>query len=124
MRKTVLFGSLLVGLTVGLVLLAQQSTSAAQVPSVGGVTAEVPGDEAAPGTLWQDTAAPLDKRCSFNSDCPYGTCKSNRCGGCSFNSDCKGWGVCKNGWCGGCSFNSDCKSFGSCKSGRCEKSPY
>jgi hypothetical protein len=69
-------------------------------------------------------ADPLAKKCSFNSDCPFGTCKGGQCGGCSFNSDCKGWGVCKGGHCGGCSFNSDCKGFGECRSGMCTKSPY
>jgi hypothetical protein len=64
------------------------------------------------------------KKCSFQSDCPYGTCKSGQCGGCSFQSDCKGWGTCKSGQCGGCSFQSDCKGFGACNSGMCEKSPY
>ena len=71
------------------------------------------------------TPAPVEmKKCSFQSDCPYGTCKSGECGGCSFQSDCKGWGTCKDGQCGGCSFQSDCKGFGSCNNGRCEKSPY
>lgn len=67
---------------------------------------------------------PMAKKCSFNSDCRYGNCKSGSCGACSFNSDCKGWGNCKSGMCGSCSFNSDCKGFGDCKSGRCSKSPY
>lgn len=72
------------------------------------------------------TPAPQEvaKKCSFQSDCPYGTCKSGQCGGCSFQSDCKGWGTCKDGQCGGCSFQSDCKGFGACNSGHCEKSPY
>ena len=72
------------------------------------------------------TPAPeeMGKKCSFQSDCPYGTCKSGQCGACSFQSDCKGWGTCKNGQCGGCSFQSDCKGFGACNSGHCEKSPY
>ena len=69
-------------------------------------------------------AEEVAKKCSFNSDCKYGKCKSGKCGGCSFNSDCNGWGKCKSGWCGGCSFNSECKGFGSCSSGKCTKSPY
>ncbi len=77
-----------------------------------------------PLSVFTPEAIPLAKKCSFNSDCPFGNCKSGQCGGCSFNSDCKGWGVCKGGWCGGCSFNSDCKGFGDCRSGKCEKSPY
>jgi len=64
------------------------------------------------------------KKCSFNSDCKYGKCKSGKCGSCSFNSDCKGWGKCKSGKCGACSFQSECKGFGGCSSGRCKKSPY
>lgn len=64
------------------------------------------------------------KKCSFQSDCPYGTCKNGQCGGCSFQSDCKGWGKCSNGQCGACSFQSDCAGFGACKNGHCEKSPY
>lgn len=71
------------------------------------------------------TPAPVEmKKCSFQSDCPYGTCKNGSCGGCSFQSDCKGWGKCSNGMCGACSFQSDCAGFGSCKNGMCEKSPY
>lgn len=72
----------------------------------------------------QPPAAETYKKCSFNSDCPYGKCKSGRCGSCSFNSDCKGWGKCKGGRCGSCSFSSDCKGFGKCSSGKCTKSPY
>lgn len=77
---------------------------------------------------WQsdfDQYAPV-KKCSFNSDCPYGKCKSGQCGGCDFNSDCKGWGKCKSGRCGACDFASDCgkAGFGSCSSGSCTKSPY
>jgi hypothetical protein len=67
---------------------------------------------------------PMAKSCSFQSDCPYGTCKNGQCGGCSFQSDCKGWGICKDGQCGGCNFQSECQGFGACQSGRCEKSPY
>ena len=72
----------------------------------------------------QPPAAETYKKCGFNSDCPYGKCKSGRCGGCGFNSDCKGWGKCKGGWCGSCSFASDCKGFGKCSGGKCTKSPY
>ena len=71
----------------------------------------------------EGTQAVPYKKCSFNSDCPYGKCKSGKCGSCSFNSDCKGWGKCKSGQCGACSFNSECKDFGGCSSGRCKKSP-
>jgi hypothetical protein len=64
------------------------------------------------------------KKCSFNSDCPYGKCKGGQCGACSFNSDCKGWGKCKGGQCGACGFDSECKGFGKCSGGKCTKSPY
>ena len=64
------------------------------------------------------------KKCSFNSDCSHGKCKSGKCGACGFNSDCKGWGKCAKGQCGACSFDSECKGFGKCSSGKCTKSPY
>ena len=66
--------------------------------------------------------ATIDKKCSFDSDCSHGKCRSGKCGGCSFNSDCKGWGICKDNQCGNCNFNSDCKGFGSCSSNKCTKS--
>jgi hypothetical protein len=106
-------------LTVGLVV-AQQGDAVARPIPAGEVSAQTPVLPA----VFTPEADPLAKKCSFNSDCPYGTCKGGQCGGCSFNSDCKGWGVCKGGQCGGCSFNSDCKGFGDCSSGHCTKSPY
>lgn len=70
-------------------LMVSQRSAVAQAP-------------ASPGVF---TPAPVEvKKCSFQSDCPYGTCKG--------------------GSCGGCSFQSDCGSFGPCNSGRCAKSPY
>jgi len=95
-------------------------------------TTAAPAQITAPSTaapaVW--APAPLqctdqgEKKCSFDSDCPHGKCKSGKCGGCGFDSDCKGWGKCKDGWCGSCGFDSDCKDFGGCSSGQCKKSPY
>ena len=106
-------------LAVGLVVV--QHDAAASQPAAA-VLPMSPAPVAA--SVFTPEADPLAKKCSFNSDCPFGTCKGGQCGGCSFNSDCKGWGTCKGGWCGGCSFNSDCKGFGDCSSGKCTKSPY
>jgi hypothetical protein len=107
-------------LTIGLVV-AQQGDAGADPLVAAVVTASLPAQPVSVVAPEPDTLA---KKCSFNSDCPYGTCKGGQCGGCSFNSDCKGWGVCKGGQCGACSFNSDCKGFGDCSSGNCTKSPY
>lgn len=86
--------------------------------------AEQPAAATASPPVFAPQAEMLAKKCSFNSDCPYGQCKSGECGGCSFDSDCKGWGKCKGGQCGSCGFDSDCKGFGSCSGGRCSQSPY
>jgi hypothetical protein len=80
--------------------------------------------DVAAADIFVPEAQTFAKKCSFNSDCPYGKCSKGKCGACSFNSDCKGWGKCSKGQCGACSFNSDCKGFGGCSSGRCKKSPY
>jgi hypothetical protein len=121
MKSGLVISSLVVCLSLGLVLLQQTNAGAEQVDS-----AETTAPAAAPAQPHVFAPAPetFAKKCSFNSDCPYGKCKKGRCGGCSFNSDCKGWGKCKKGWCGGCSFDSDCKGFGKCTSGKCTKSPY
>lgn len=129
MKKVLVFGGLFAALTVALVVVQHGSADASAVPAVQVMPATAapaaPAEQAtAPVPVWQELVQPMAKRCSFNSDCPYGTCKSGRCGGCSFQSDCKGWGKCANGWCGACSFQSDCKGFGGCRSGRCERSPY
>ena len=120
MRHAWMVGSLGLCLVAGMLVIGlNRADASASSPATAPATAE----RALPATP-ATQAAPLAKRCSFNSDCPYGKCKHGKCGGCSFNSDCKGWGKCKGGWCGGCSFNSDCKAFGGCKSGRCKRSPY
>ena len=87
-------------LVVGLNRAAASASSPAAAPAARAPATAERALPAAPATQ----AAPLAKRCSFNSDCPYGKCKHNKCGGCSFNSDCKG--------------------FGGCKNGRCKRSPY
>ena len=114
MKKVAIIAGIAVCLAFGFVVIQQSEVGAEQV--------------AAQTTSHQlpvtPPAAETYKKCSFNSDCPYGKCKGGRCGACSFNSDCKGWGKCKGGRCGSCSFASDCKGFGKCSSGRCTRSPY
>jgi hypothetical protein len=121
MKRAFLLAGIFVVFTVGIVVMQRQDADASQGPAAQ-VSAST-GDMAGPVEVTEPEAQPR-KRCSFNSDCPYGKCKNHRCGGCSFQSDCKGWGKCRNGWCGSCSFQSDCKGFGRCSSGRCTKSPY
>jgi hypothetical protein len=109
---------------IGLVIAQQRDAGADQVKAAKGTVTVTQTEPMSQVSVFMPEAETYAKKCSFNSDCPYGTCTKNVCGGCSFNSDCKGWGKCSNGWCGSCSFNSDCQGFGSCKNGRCEKSPY
>ncbi len=119
-------GTVVVSLVVCLVLgfaIAQQREADAQQAQPARMTAPQAHPPSAVSVFTPEPDI-YAKKCSFNSDCPYGTCSHNTCGGCSFNSDCKGWGKCSNGWCGACNFNSDCQGFGSCKSGHCEKTPY
>lgn len=127
MRNVWLVGSLGLCLAAGILVLGQNRADAAKAsPStVASTPVAITGASdltAGPASTQRDV--PLAKRCSFNSDCPYGKCRHGKCGGCSFNSDCKGWGKCRHGQCGGCSFNSDCKGFGGCTSGHCKRSPY
>lgn len=117
MKRLSIVMTLFFSLTIGLVVLEQRS-AAADLD-----TAKVAAAQVEQPPVFNPDAEQY-KKCSFRSDCRYGTCKKSRCGGCSFKSDCKGWGVCKNGWCGGCSFQSDCKGWGGCQSGRCKKGPY
>lgn len=123
MKRAFLLAGLFVVFTVGLVVMQQQDADAGANQAIAQQVSAPAADSADRAPITEPAAQPR-KKCSFNSDCPYGKCKKNKCGGCSFNSDCKGWGKCKSGWCGGCSFQSDCKGFGSCKSGRCSKPPY
>ncbi|MBU1240353.1 hypothetical protein KKF84_09535 [Myxococcota bacterium] len=122
MKKTIIL-SVFIAVTLGIVVTKQQNAGAKQVTTVEKTTAPTPTSESALPIFGAHLES-YSKKCSFNSDCPYGKCKHNKCGSCSFNSDCKGWGKCKSGRCGGCSFNSDCKGFGKCSSGKCTKSPY
>ncbi len=113
MKRALIVAGIVASLAVAFVLTQQPEAIADQIKPQA--AAELPVTPPAAETY---------KKCSFNSDCPYGKCKSGRCGACSFNSDCKGWGKCKSGRCGACSFSSDCKGFGKCSGGKCTKSPY
>ena len=117
MKRVAIVVGIFVCLTVGFIVVQQQDADAQQV-----IAAQV--TTAAQQLPVEPPAAETYKKCGFNSDCPYGKCKSGRCGSCGFNSDCKGWGKCKGGWCGNCGFSSDCKGFGKCSGGKCTKSPY
>jgi len=93
MKNTFLFAGLFFCLTVVLAV-AQPGDAGAEQQ----VTAQA---------QQQDVFTPAPeamKKCSFNSDCPYGKCSKGQCGACSFSSECKG--------------------FGTCSGGRCTKSPY
>ena len=122
MKITYAIAGLVLCLTLGLVMTLQRDASGEQARAA--TVTPSPSLPSGPMSVFTPEPDTYAKKCSFNSDCPYGTCKNSTCGGCSFNSDCKGWGKCSDGWCGGCSFNSECQGFGSCKSGHCEKSPY
>ena len=115
MRSAFFVAGLFLCLTI---VIAQQPSADAQ-PAGSQITAE-----AVSQVPIESPEAEAFKKCSFNSDCPYGKCGKGKCGACSFNSDCKGWGKCSKGQCGACSFSSECKGFGSCSGGRCTKSPY
>ncbi len=122
MKSVLVVVGLALCLTVGFVIADQQSAGAEQTS-----IELVQPAEAAPATPTVEPGTYLEifaKKCSFDSDCPHGKCRSGKCGGCSFDSDCKGWGKCRSGQCGGCSFDSDCKGFGKCSSSKCTKSPY
>ena len=118
-RYSIIAVLLAVALWAGLVVARQGEDATTQV-TVEQVAPPAP--VAAPAASAPDEQP--NKKCGFDSDCPYGKCKSGQCGGCGFDSDCKGWGKCKSGQCGGCGFDSDCKGFGKCSSGKCTKSPY
>ena len=121
--KTAFFAAgLVVCLLAGFVI-AEQGDATAEQASVDEPVAEQTPADVAP-TCENAKGEPLAKKCSFNSDCSHGKCKSGKCGGCSFKSDCKGWGKCSKGQCGACSFDSECKGFGKCTKGKCTKSPY
>jgi len=115
MKQSFVVAGLFLCLTVALAATQHGRAVAEQVTSQ---------DRSEPLTIFAQPAEVLAKKCSFNSDCPYGKCTKSTCGGCGFNSDCKGWGKCSKGQCGSCGFDSDCKGFGKCSGGRCTKSPY
>jgi hypothetical protein len=122
MKGASLVGLVVLALTLGLFLAQQQDAGARPVGTSRVVTQHAAASNQVP--IFHPKAETCTKKCSFDSDCSHGKCKSGACGGCSFDSDCKGWGKCRSGSCGGCSFNSDCTSFGECNSGSCTKSPY
>jgi hypothetical protein len=134
MKRSYAIAGLCACLTLGLVIANQPDAGAEEARVVAPIQQEHAVTDQAPPVApvltseltysSADTSDILAKKCSFNSDCSHGNCKSGKCGACSFNSDCKGWGVCKSGHCGGCNFSSECKGFGSCSSGKCTKSPY
>jgi hypothetical protein len=79
-------------------------------------------------------ATTVDKTCSFDAQCPGGSCRLGTCSpfppdppSCVLDSDCLG-GSCRLGTCstrppdGACSFDSQC-GFGSCVAGSCSASP-
>ena len=134
--KTAFFGVGLVACLLAGMVIANQGDATAELASAerGSEVNESVTDQPEQTPMCQPEAAspelvsprgePLAKKCSFDSDCSHGKCKSGECGGCGFKSDCKGWGKCDKGKCGACSFDSECKGFGKCSKGKCTKSPY
>lgn len=126
-RSTFIAAIAVAALSLGLAINSQATTGAPNIteaPAQMSVVQDTAPLETANAGLQMSLPENINKKCSFNSDCSHGKCKSGKCGGCSFNSDCKGWGKCKKSLCGGCSFNSDCKGHGKCSSGQCTKTPY